>query len=95
MPVNATASNIRRLTLQATELDRRGGAGTEVRLLWIPEVDELLVEQLELATAEVVLRRADKASALEAFHHPETFPVATPTYDYEVERGAIELAKVA
>jgi hypothetical protein len=82
-------------TLSATELDRRGGAGAEVRLLWIPAVDELLVEQRDLFSGEITIRRADKASALEVFNHPETFPVVAPPYEYDVDRGAIELAKVA
>ena len=85
----------RRLTLKANELDRRRGAGSEVRLLWVPEVDELLVEQRELGSGEITLRRADKGSALEAFNHPETYPIVVPPYEYEVDRGAIELAEVA
>ena len=90
-----SATHTRKLTLKATELDRRGGAGQEVRLLWVPEVDELLVEQRELATGEVTLRSVGKADALEAFHHPETYPAAPPHYDYSVERGEIELPKIA
>jgi hypothetical protein len=82
-------------TLTATELERRAGAGCEIRLLWIPEVDELLVEQRELANGEITLRRADRARALEVFHHPETFAAVETAYAYEVDRGEIELAKVA
>jgi hypothetical protein len=81
--------------LKATELDRRSGAGTEIRLLWIRDTDEVLVEQRELHTGEITLRRAERAHALEAFHHPETFAAVEPEYDYEVDRGEIELAKVA
>jgi hypothetical protein len=81
--------------LTATELDRRAAAGTEIRLLWIPEVDELLVEQRELLSGDVTLRRAERGNALEVFHHPETYPVAGLAYVYEVDRGEIELAKVA
>jgi hypothetical protein len=93
--VTSAAPDTRRLTLKATELDRRAGAGTEVRLLWIPEVDELLVETRELATEEVAVRVAPRAQALDVFNHPETYPLVAPAYDYDVERGAIELAKVA
>jgi hypothetical protein len=93
--VTSAAPDTRRLTLKATELDRRGGAGLEVRLLWIPEVDELLVETRELATGEVSVRVAPRARALDVFNHPETYPLVAPTYDYEVERGDIELARVA
>ena len=93
--MTATALSTQRPTLNATELDRRGGAGAEVRLLWIPAVDELLVEQRDIFTGEITLRRADKATALEVFNHPETYPLAVPPYDYEVDRGAIELARVA
>ena len=81
--------------LSATELDRRGGAGTEVRLLWIPAVDELLVEQRDIFSGEITIRRADKSTALEVFNHPETYPIVVPAYDYDVDRGAIELARVA
>ena len=81
--------------LTATELDRRASAGTEIRLLWIPEADDLLVEQRELLTGEITLRRAQRGNALEVFHHPETYPVAELAYVYAVERGEIELAKVA
>jgi hypothetical protein len=90
-----TAMAIRKPTLRATELDRRASAGAEIRLLWIPEADELLVERLELATGETSVRRADRARALEVFHHPETFAVIELAYDYEVDRGEIALAKVA
>ena len=78
--------------LQATELDRRASYGAEIRLLWIPEADELLVERRELASGEVTVRRADRARALEVFHHPETFPVAELAYVYAVDRGEIALA---
>jgi hypothetical protein len=81
--------------LMATELDRRSGAGAEIRLLWVRDADELLVEQRELFTGEITLRRAERAQALEVFHHPETFPAVELDYEYEVDRGEIELAKVA
>lgn len=90
-----TAIAIRKPSLRATELDRRASAGAEIRLLWIPEADELLVERRELATGEITLRRADRARALEVFHHPETFELYEPAYAYEVDRGEIALAQVA
>ena len=90
-----TATPFPKQILLATELDRRSGAGTEIRLLWVRDADELLVEQRELYTGEITLRRAERAQALEVFHHPETFPVAELPYDYDVDRGEIELAKVA
>jgi hypothetical protein len=91
--VNAIA--IRKPTRSATELDRRGGAGTEIRLLWVQEADELLVEQRELATDAITVRRADSERALEVFHHPETFPAVELEYEYSVDRGEIELPRIA
>ena len=90
-----TATPFPKQILLATELDRRSGAGAEIRLLWVRDADELLVEQRELYTGEITLRRAERAQALEVFHHPETFPAVELPYDYDVDRGEIELAKVA
>jgi hypothetical protein len=81
--------------LQATELDRRSGAGTEIRLLWVRDADELVVEQRELESGEITLRRAARSHVLEVFHHPETFPAVELDYEYDVDSGEIELARVA
>jgi hypothetical protein len=78
-------------SLAAIELDRRGTAGRLVRLLWVPEVEEILVEQREVPSGKVTLRQADSARALEVFNHPEVFPAAHPAYAYTVAAGEIEL----
>jgi hypothetical protein len=92
--MTASSSTIsRRLIFEAAELDRRLTAGGDVRLIWIPELDELLVEQRGRHGEQlpVTRREAPKAHCYDVFHHPELYPKVRPAYGYAVGHGVIEL----
>ena len=86
----STGSIVDQLTLDAVELERRAGAGQVVRLLWVPDRNEVLVEQVDLVAVESTLRLVPSARAREAFDHPWIFPLEAPPYAVRVVAGEIE-----
>ena len=52
------------------ELDRRSGDGIEVRLLWSPGTNQVLVAVADTRSGESFELRVTGADALAAFHHP-------------------------
>jgi hypothetical protein len=78
-------------TLSATEFERRVESGEQIRLLWIPEVNELLVEQLDLESKGIVLRAVPHGQGLDAFRNPDHYPPCRPDYLYQVTAGEIEI----
>jgi hypothetical protein len=63
---------IMRATLQTTarELDRRTKHGFDIRLLWDPHTDRIVVAVNDQQHGESFTFEADPAEALQAFHHP-------------------------
>jgi hypothetical protein len=55
------------------ELDRRTGDGIEVRLLWYPHTDRVVVAVEDTRRSETFAFEVDGAHALEAFRHPFAF----------------------
>ena len=52
------------------ELDARAGDGVEVRLLWQPDGDRVLVHLIDGSSGEAFLVAVEAADALDAFRHP-------------------------
>jgi hypothetical protein len=63
---------VMRTTLEtaARELDRRTKDGFDIRLLWDPHTDRVLVAVNDQLHGESFTFEADLADALQAFHHP-------------------------
>jgi len=55
------------------ELDYRANDGVEVRLLWLPTDDRLVVEVVDGRLADAFEVEVDAAEALDAFHHPYAY----------------------
>jgi hypothetical protein len=62
------------LETEARELDRRTKDGFDVRLLWDPHTDRVLVAINDQQHGESFTFEADPADALQAFHHPFAYP---------------------
>jgi hypothetical protein len=58
------------------ELAERSDGGIVVRLLWSSEEDSVHVEYLDLRTGDAFVAPVPKASALEAFRHPNAYRLA-------------------
>jgi hypothetical protein len=56
------------------ELDRRTKDGFDIRLLWDPYTDRVLVDVNDQQHDESFTFEADPAEALQAFHHPFAYP---------------------
>jgi hypothetical protein len=67
---------VMRTTFQtaARELDRRTKDGFDIRLLWDPHTDRVLVAVNDQQHCESFTIEADPAEALQAFHHPFAYP---------------------
>jgi hypothetical protein len=67
---------VMRTTFQtaARELDRRTENGFDIRLLWDPYTDRVLVAVNDQRHGESFTFEADPADALQAFHHPFAYP---------------------
>jgi hypothetical protein len=74
---------------EAVELDRRRSAGQQVRLLWVPERNEIYVEQRSLSDGRRTFRSCPPEKALDAFHHPELYPPVEEPPRFVVSRGEI------
>jgi hypothetical protein len=59
---------------QVRELDRRTRDGFDIRLLWDPHTDRVLVAVNDEQLGESFTFEADPAEALQAFHHPFAYP---------------------
>ena len=55
------------------ELDRRTTDGIDVRLLWRPSTDDIVVALSDERTSEAFAFVVPKAAALDAFHHPYAY----------------------
>ena len=77
--------------VEVRELDRRRGAGQEVRLAWVSTNGAVYIEQTECATGETTLRDVPPASCADAFAHPELYPLCTVGLLLETVSGAIDL----
>jgi hypothetical protein len=62
------------LETEARELDRRTEDGFDIRLLWDPHTDRVLVAVNDQRHGESFTFEADPADALQAFHHPFAYP---------------------
>ena len=60
------------------ELDARQGDSLDIRLLWDPATNDVVVTVEDFRTGDVVIVRVDPAEALEAFHHPFAYASAPP-----------------
>jgi hypothetical protein len=56
------------------ELDRRTNDGFDVRLLWDSQRDRVFVTVDDERHGELFALEVDASDALEAFHHPFTYP---------------------
>jgi hypothetical protein len=67
---------VMRTTFQtaARELDRRTKDGFDIRLLWDPHTDRVLVAVNDAHHGESFTFEADPAEALKAFRHPFAYP---------------------
>jgi hypothetical protein len=67
---------VMRTTLEtaARELDRRTKHGFDIRLLWDPHTDRVLVAVNDQQHGESFTFEPDPADALQAFHHPFAYP---------------------
>lgn len=74
---------------KAFEFDRRVGGGTQVRLFWLPERDELIVEQRFIQTGDVTYRATPRDKGMDVFHHPECYPAIVP--DFELVASSVEI----
>ena len=91
----ATSISTERLSLEATELERREGGGERIRLLWIPEVNDLLVEILKIESGEISLRQVREGQAYKVFNHPYGHNEISPSYDYKVTAGEIAIQQIS
>ena len=55
------------------ELDHRAADGIEVRLLWSPADDTVVVEVFECEAGNVFEFAVERDQALNAFHHPYAY----------------------
>jgi hypothetical protein len=55
------------------ELDHRRDAGIDVRLLWEPQTDRVLVALTDERSGESLMVEVDPSEALTAFHHPYAY----------------------
>jgi hypothetical protein len=62
-----------------------------VRLLWLPEHNGLLVEQLDIGSKAITYRETPNGQGLDVFHHPEVYPETQPKFSPNVVRGEIEV----
>jgi hypothetical protein len=67
---------VMRTTFQtaARELDRRTKDRSDIRLLWDPHTDRVLVAVSDPHHGVSFIFEADPAEALQAFHHPFAYP---------------------
>jgi hypothetical protein len=70
-------------TALTRELDRRYSDGIEVRLLWRPHDDTVLVAVSDARTEEsFVIEVHEGEKALEVFHHPYAYAASRPKLAY-------------
>ena len=55
------------------ELDRRANGGIDVRLLWNPDTNGVIVAVHDTLTGELFELRVDPSDALFAFRHPYAY----------------------
>jgi hypothetical protein len=63
------------------ELDRRTGDGIDVRLLWSPLTDQVVLAVHDARTDESFELQVPAADALLAFHHPYAYASCPRTTD--------------
>jgi hypothetical protein len=70
-------------TALTRELDRRYSDGIEVRLLWRPHDDTVLVAVSDARTEEsFAIEVHEGEKALEVFHHPYAYAASRPKLAY-------------
>ena len=60
------------------ELDARQGDGLDIRLLWDPATNDVVVTVEDFRHDEFLIVPVAPAEALEAFHHPFAYAAAAP-----------------
>ena len=60
------------------ELDARQGDSLDIRLLWDPATNDVVITVEDFRTDEFLIVPVDPADALEAFHHPFAYAAAPP-----------------
>ena len=76
--------------VDAYELERRYDDGERVRLLWLPELGQVITELLDLDSGEIEIYAVPEGRAAEAYAEPLRFAQLLPDYDYRVRGGEIE-----
>jgi hypothetical protein len=77
---------------KAFELASRAADGARVRLLWLYERNELLVEEYLTRTKETVYHTTPRDKGIDVFYHPNcgSYPAIVPDFTLDVTGGQLD-----